>query len=115
MAKKLSKNIKAVYDSALPRSFIPRMSLYSGIVSPGRKISLKRRAKFAPQLLADGLTSGIVSDQGNLVHSVFDDPGSTMVDPYSNIHSDKFQLMQEHINPAVVDPNSAPPTSDTNV
>lgn len=71
-------------------------------VSDTRKKFIKRRARFAPQLLADGLTSGIVSDQANLVHGCFDE--SENVDPYCNIHSDKFALMQKGLETVSVAP-----------
>lgn len=59
---------------------------------------LKRRARFAPQLLADGLTNGIVSDQGNIMKGVFDENGSTKVDPMCDLSSDKFMNMQKEID-----------------
>lgn len=65
---------------------------------------LKRRARFAPQLLADGLTSGIVSDQANLVHGAFDE-GSD-VDPFADIHSDKFDLLNSQLHTMSVDPGA---------
>ena len=72
---------------------------------------LKRRARFAPQLLADGLTSGIVSDQGNLVHGAFDAEDATSVDPYVNIHSDKFELLASQMTPVSVDPSQVASTN----
>ena len=70
---------------------------------------VKRRARFAPQLLADGLTSGIVSDQGNLVHGAFDDGPD--VDVFANIYSDKFEILNQSLQPVVVDPASTQSTS----
>ena len=93
-------------------NFIPKMSAYS-IQSDGRKKYLKRRARFAPQLLAEGLSSGIVSDQGNLVHGAFDE--GTDIDPYVNISSDKFETLQKGLAAVAVDPSTAttpPPSSD---
>lgn len=80
---------------------IPKMSVYS-VNEVGKKRYIKRRARFAPQLLADGLTSGIVSDQGNLVHGCFDDGPD--IDPFCNIHSDKFDIMNQSMQPVSVDP-----------
>ncbi len=87
--------------------FIPRMSALA-CTSVGDKKYVKRRAKFAPQQLADGLTSGIVSDQANLVHGSFDEPGVFKVDPYCDIHTDKFALMQSQLDAVSVDPGSVP-------
>lgn len=83
--------------------FKPTIKAYSA-KSIGLKRQIKRRARFAPQLLADGLTSGIVSDQANLVHGAFDD--GTDVDPFANIHSDKFDLMNSRLNTPSVDPGA---------
>lgn len=94
--------------------FIPRMSAIS-CTCVGDKKYVKRRAKFAPQQLADGLTSGIVSDQANLVHGSFDEPGVFLVDPYCDIHSDKFALMQQQIDIVSVDPGSTPNLSPDSV
>ncbi|MBO5971626.1 MAG: hypothetical protein J6Q07_01275 [Alistipes sp.] len=55
----------------------------------------KYPARYAPEILAQGLTSGIVDDQGNIVHGAFDDGDA--IDPYSNINSDKFELMNDVI------------------
>lgn len=90
---------------------IPKLSNYSFDCSNAPCGTLKRRARFAPQLLAEGLSSGIVSDQGNLVHGAFDDPDSTSVDPYVDIHSDKFALLQNALLTPQVDP--VPTTSST--
>ena len=87
------------------KTFIPRMSAYS-IESVGRPEVVRRPAKFAPELLALGLSSGIVSDQGNLVHGCFDEEGSTVVDPHCDIMSDKFALMQQGLSAVSVDPSS---------
>ena len=73
------------------------MSAYS-LVSKNKKKYIKRTAKFAPQLLADGLTYGVTSTQGNLVHGIFDEDGSTAVDPMSDIMSDKFANMQSGLD-----------------
>lgn len=83
-------------------AFIPSPRMYC-FASDTRKKFIKRRARFAPQLLADGLTSGIVSDQANLVHGSFDE--SEDVDPYCNIHSDKFALMQLGLDSVSVSPS----------
>lgn len=72
-------------------------------VAENKKKYIKRTAKYAPQLLADGLTHGVVSDQGNLVHGMFDEPGSSVVDPFVNIESDKFDLMNMGLEPQAVD------------
>lgn len=86
--------------------FIPKMSRYS--IREERKSSpIKRTARFAPQLLADGLTSGIVSDQGNLVHGAFDEDGATEVDAFVNIASDKFDLMQRGLTSPQVSPSDS--------
>lgn len=90
MAKTKSNVVK---DDYKPRGYRPTRCISVECVDLSH--TLRRRARYAPQLLADGLTSGIVSDQGNLVHSAFDD-GSD-VDPYVNIQSDKFQLMQSEM------------------
>lgn len=74
---------------------------------------LKRRARFAPEQLAQGLSSGIVDSQANLVHGAFDDPSATTVDPYVDISSDKFTLMQAEMAPVSVDPT--PTTNSTPV
>lgn len=87
---------------------IPKMSVYS-VIEVNKPQFVKRRARFAPQLLADGLTSGIVSDQGNLVHGAFDDGPD--VDVFANIHSDKFDILNQSIQPVTVDPGSTQPTS----
>lgn len=92
--------------------FIPRMSAL-GCVRTGHKVYVKRRAKFAPQQLADGLTTGIVSDQANLVHGSFDEPGVFKVDPYCDIQSDKFALMQSQLDAVAVDPGSTPTPTPT--
>ena len=81
------------------------MSAYS-LQTIGHKKYLKRRARFAPQLLAEGLSSGIVSDQGNLVHGAFDEGAE--IDPYVNIASDKFETMQKGLASVSVDPTPAP-------
>lgn len=83
-----------------------------------KKTFIKRTAKYAPQLLADGLTYGVTSTQGNLVHGIFDDDGSTKVDPMSDIMSDKFTNMQKGLDTAKFDlPNDIndpiPPTPTT--
>lgn len=93
MAKKQTNVAESTYKV---RGYRPMR--YTEIECIDMPETLRRRARFAPQLLADGLTSGIVSDQGNLVHSAFDE--GTDVDPYVDIHSDKFQLMQNELTPA---------------
>lgn len=103
MAKKKSK----VIIEPKKEVFIPRMSALS-CVRTGHKVYVKRRAKFAPQQLADGLTTGIVSDQANLVHGSFDEPGVFKVDPYCDIQSDKFAMMQSQLSAVAVDPGSTP-------
>lgn len=82
-----------------------------------KKTFIKRTAKYAPQLLADGLTYGVTSTQGNLVHGIFDEDGSTAIDPMSNIMSDKFENMQKGLDSAKFDlPNEpTPQPSDDNV
>lgn len=108
MAKKISKVVKQPTSDV----FIPRMSALS-CTCVGDKKYVKRRAKFAPQQLADGLTSGIVSDQANLVHGCFDEPGVFKVDPYCDIQSDKFALMQSQLEAVSVNPSSIPVTPPT--
>ena len=88
------------------KPFIPKMSAYT-IKSIGRPEVVRRPAKFAPEQLALGLSSGIVSDQGNLVHGCFDEVGCTKVDPYCDIQQDKFALMQAGLDAVSVDPSSA--------
>ena len=74
------------------------------MTSSGEKVMLRRRAKFAPQLIADGFRDAVSQNQGNLLKTVFDDPTSDVVDPYTNIHSDKFALMKEGMETTQVDP-----------
>ena len=83
---------------------IPKLSSYCFDSSSLPCRSVKRRARYAPQLLAEGLSSGIVSDQGNLVHGAFDDVDSKGVDPYVDISSDKFSIMNNDLQPVSVDP-----------
>lgn len=83
---------------------IPKLSSYCMDCSSLPARALKRRARYAPQLLAEGLSSGIVSDQGNLVHGAFDDVESNGVDPYVDISSDKFAIMNNDLQPVSVDP-----------
>lgn len=91
--------------------FIPTPKLYS--FTDNRVKKLKRKARFAPQLLADGLSSGIVSDQGNLVHGAFDEGAE--VDDYVNIHSDKFVMLQRNLDSFSVDPTVSADTDDTSL
>ena len=91
---------------------IPKLSFYCMDCSSLPARALKRRARFAPQLLAEGLSSGIVSDQANLVHGAFDDADSTGVDPYVDIHSDKFSIMNNDLQPVSVDPVATSSSSE---
>lgn len=84
---------------------IPTIKKYKQIITNNQPQFLRRRARYAPQLLADGLTSGIVDSQANLVHGAFDEAGSTVVDPYCDISSDKFALMQRGLDFISVDPS----------
>lgn len=70
----------------------------------GQKIYLQKRAKFAPQMIADGFTDAITSQQGNLMKNAFDQPDSDVVDPFSNINSDKFAMLNADIQAMSVDP-----------
>ena len=67
----------------------------------GYKPMLRRRAKFAPQMIADGLSEGVSQEQGNLLKQFFDQPDNNQVDDFCNIHSDKFSMMQNDINTSV--------------
>ena len=86
------------------------------MVARNKKTFIKRTAKYAPQLLADGLTYGVTSTQGNLVHGIFDEDGSTTVDPMSDIMSDKFANMQNGLDsksPDMSGLENKPSTSST--
>lgn len=74
----------------------------------GTKMYLQKRAKFAPQMIADGFTDAITSQQGNLMKGAFDLPDDNTVDPYSNINSDKFAMMNADIQAMSVDPSPDP-------
>lgn len=93
MAKKTKNIVKPLY---------PRMGMPMNMT--GVKNVLHRRAKFAPQLIADGFIEGVAADQGNLLKSAFDDPNSNVVDPFTNIDSDKFDMMAKEIQTTEVDP-----------
>lgn len=67
-------------------------------------LPLRRRARFAPQLIADGFREGVSQEQGNLLKSAFDEPNSDKVDPFTNIHSDKFDLMKSDVESPSADP-----------
>lgn len=67
-----------------------------------RPRTAKYPARYAPEILANGLTTGIVDDQGNIVHGAFDDGED--VDPFSNIHSDKFVLLNSALRPSSLSP-----------
>lgn len=109
MARKKIINAVESSDSIYEERFIPLISRYKGYRSQGRKVFKKRPARFAPELIALGLSSGIISDKGNLVAGVFDEVGATKVDPFCNIESDKFQMMQDELeipSPAPAEPPS---------
>lgn len=111
MAKKelKSSDTKYVVDDiqrSLP--FMPRMSAYCGIKTPNRPTHVKRRAKFAPDLLAEGLSTGIVSSANTLLHGYFDDDDVTKVDRHVNIQSDKFENMAMELVAPSADPSSSP-------
>lgn len=95
---------------------IPTIKKYKQIITQNQPTYVRRRARYAPQLLADGLTSGIVDSQANLVHGAFDEAGCTAVDPYCDISSDKFSLMQLGLDSISVDPsktsNSSPDVTE---
>lgn len=73
--------------------------------SEGQRICLHKRAKFAPQMIADGFTDAITSQQGNLMKGAFDLPDDNTVDPFSNINSDKFAMLNADIQAMSVDPS----------
>lgn len=105
MARK--KNIDDAVVTSHEERFIPRMSRYGGYRAEGRKTYKRRPARFAPELISLGLSTGIISDKGNLVAGVFDEVGATAIDPFCNIESDKFQLMQQELE--TPSPAPAPP------
>lgn len=101
MAKKIKNIVKPSY---------PRMGMPMNMT--GVKNVLHRRAKFAPQLIADGFIEGVAADQGNLLKSAYDDPKSDVVDPFTNIDSDKFLMMAQEFHTTEVDP--VQPSDDSN-
>lgn len=107
MARKKSFDVPV--DVIREERFIPLMSRYKGYRSNGRKVFKKRPARYAPELIALGLSSGIISDKGNLVAGVFDEVGSTAIDPFCNIESDKFQLMMQEMETPSPAPDAPPP------
>ena len=109
MAKKNKSTVQPIVDSIESELCLrPRMSAYSGISCPGRSQPVRRRAKFAPDLLAEGLSTGIVSSANTLLHGFFDEDGVTNVDRLVDIHSDKFANMMAEIQPPSADPSSQP-------
>lgn len=111
MARIKKNKAKEEHSSICEERFIPLMSRYKGYRSVGRKVFKRKPARFAPELIALGLKSGIISDKGNLVAGVFDEIGATKVDPFCNIDSDKFQMMQEELetpSPAPAPPSEPP-------
>lgn len=108
--KKIFEASEAHYSIREER-FIPLMCRYRGYRTEGRKVFKRRPARFAPELIALGLSSGIISDKGNLVAGVFDEVGATAVDPFCNIESDKFQMMMQEMetpSPAPAEPPAPP-------
>ena len=111
--KKIFKDSEAHFSIREGR-FIPLISRYNGYRSEGRKVFKRRPARYAPELIALGLSSGIISDKGNLVAGVFDEVGATAVDPFCNIESDKFQMMMQEMetpSPAAAEPPASPASS----
>lgn len=109
MATKKTSKVQPIVDSIEREiGFRPRMSAYRGISCPGRSQPVRRRAKFAPDLLAEGLSTGIVSSANTLLHGFFDEDGVTKVDRLVDIHSDKFANMMAEIQPPSADPSSQP-------
>ena len=107
--KKVVSNVQPIIDSIEKElSFRPRMSAYTGISCPGRKTYIRRRAKFAPNLLAEGLSTGIVSSANTLLHGYFDEDGSTKVDRLVDIQADKFDNMMKELASPSADPQSLP-------
>lgn len=102
MAKKVKKvaNIEQPY-SKIRLSFIDKPK------------KIRRPARFGPQLLADGLTAGVVSDQGNIIKGVYDAPDATKVDDFVNINSDKFAIMQSMLDSDKSVPQSPNPSGNT--
>lgn len=88
--------------------FMPRMSAYCGIKTPNRPTYVKRRAKFAPDLLAEGLSTGVVTSANTLLHGYFDEDGVSAVDRHVNIQSDKFENMAMELVAPSPDPSSSP-------
>lgn len=78
-----------------------------------RPKKIRRPARFGPQLLADGLTAGVVSDQGNIIKGVYDAPDATKVDDFVNINSDKFEIMQSMLDCDQSVPQSPNPSGNT--
>lgn len=73
-----------------------------------RQETLKRTAKFAPELIAEGFADGVSMEQGNLVKGCFDDPTNfSSVDPAANIHTDKFAMMLNDVDVPDIDPAGA--------
>lgn len=109
MAKKEDKiakvNINAlnfgVSNPSFGRPGLPMSTL-------GVKTMLQRRAKFAPQLIADGFRDSVSQNQGNLLKAVFDEPNNDTVDPFTDINSDKFSLMRDGIENTQADPVPTP-------
>lgn len=86
-----------VDDISMAMRTTPRMSSYY-VSCVDRKVYVKRPAKFAPELLAEGLSSGIIQSSNTLMHGEFDDADATGVDPIANIASDKFAMMQSNMS-----------------
>lgn len=107
MARKKIFTADEAHYSIREERFIPLITCYKGYRSEGRKVFKRRPARYAPELIALGLSSGIISDKGNLVAGVFDEVGATTVDPFCNIESDKFQMMMNEMetpSPAPAEP-----------
>lgn len=107
--KKTVRDVQPIIDSIENElTFRPRMSAYSGISCPGRKTYIRRRARFAPDLLAEGLSTGIVSSSNTLLHGFFDEDGSTKVDRLVDIQADKFDNIMNDLASPSADPSSLP-------
>ncbi|MBQ3234067.1 MAG: hypothetical protein IJA96_05640 [Alistipes sp.] len=107
MSRKKIITAEEAHYSIREERFIPLISRYKGYRPKGRKVFKRRPARYAPELIALGLSSGIISDKGNLVAGVFDEVGATAIDPFCNIESDKFMMMQEELetpSPAPAEP-----------
>lgn len=58
---------------------------------------LKRRAKFFPDLIAEGLLNGVSQTHDMLLHGEFDDATESFVDPAVDLGTDKFDVMGDQV------------------